>query len=355
MSKNNALFTTNTTNLFAFRTHNQYINFFDLFLLYFKSIPNSVVLEKIDCEKAFNHFIEKFGKEIKENFYKKGNFENENKLKIIENYTVLDGMIIVFFVEKQMIYFLFIEKQTNKIQSIIDEIAKFKKREKKQPQEINLIINTSQGIEITPLKITKPKLKTEDNYNDDFTELHQIIYKRLSKRNNKGLVLLHGKPGTGKTTYIRYLISTIKKTIIFLPPNMANAMTNPDLLSILINNPNSILVIEDAENIILDRNQNNSSSVSSLLNISDGLLSDCLNIQIICSFNTDISKIDSALMRKGRLIAKYEFKELEIQKAQQLSNKLGFQSEIQKPTILTDIYNQEENDFKEMKNRIGFC
>jgi hypothetical protein len=30
-------------------------------------------------------------------------------------------------------------------------------------------------------------------------------------------------------------------------------------------------------------------------------------------------------MRKGRLIAKYEFKELEVEKAQQLSNKLGFE------------------------------
>jgi len=57
-----------------------------------------------------------------------------------------------------------------------------------------------------------------------------------------------------------------------------------------------------------------------LLNISDGLLYDCLNIQIICSFNIDIIKVDSALLRKGRLIAKYEFKELEVAKAQALSD-----------------------------------
>ena len=64
--------------------------------------------------------------------------------------------------------------------------------------------------------------------------------------------------------------------------------------------------------------------VSALLNITDGLLSDWLNIQLICSFNSDISKIDSALMRKGRLIAKYEFKELEVEKANALSLKLRF-------------------------------
>jgi len=84
------------------------------------------------------------------------------------------------------------------------------------------------------------------------------------------------------------------------------------LISILLENPNSIFVIEDAENIIVDREKDRHCPVSALLNISDGLLSDCLNIQVICSFNTDISKVDGAIMRKGRLIAKYEFKELEI-------------------------------------------
>jgi ATP-dependent 26S proteasome regulatory subunit len=170
------------------------------------------------------------------------------------------------------------------------------------------------------------------------------------------LVVLHGKPGTGKTSYIRYLIASVKKNVIFLPPNMASAVTNPELISILVDHPNSILVIEDAENIVIDRERNGNSPVSALLNISDGLLADSLSVQIICSFNTDISKIDGALMRKGRLIAKYEFAELQTEKAQKLSNKLGFKSTISEPMTLTAIYNQEEKDFSEPKNRkpIGF-
>jgi len=95
--------------------------------------------------------------------------------------------------------------------------------------------------------------------------------------------------------------------------------------------------------------------VSALLNLSDGLLSDCLNIQIICSFNTDLSKVDTALLRKGRLIAKYEFKELETTKAQTLSNKLGYTTKIDTPMTLTDIYNQEEHNYQtERRKVIGF-
>ncbi len=136
---------------------------------------------------------------------------------------------------------------------------------------------------------------------------------------------------------------------------MASCITDPSLMNIMIDNPNSVFVIEDAENIIIDRNRNASLAVSALLNLADGLLSDCLNIQIICSFNTDLSRVDNALMRKGRLIAKYEFCELETHKAQVLSNKLGFDTQITKPMTLSAIYNQNDMEFAPAyRKTIGF-
>lgn len=333
-----------------------YINKFNLYLAYFNSIPNYCQEVNIDCKRALNWFAEAYRNEIQNVFFDKKYFHGNKNAEFSDVYLILyDDLIIEIDVFGSIVRFLFRRTEYSKIEALINEFKKFKKR-KARHSEISLLVNTPNGIETKSLKISKPKLSIEDNYNDDFKEIHQTIIKRLSKKNNKGLVLLHGKPGTGKTSYIRYLISTVRKNVIFLPPNMAGQITNPGLISILIDNPNSIFVIEDAENIVVDREKDGLSAVSALLNISDGLLSDCLNIQIICSFNTDISKIDSALMRKGRLIAKYEFKELEIAKARILSRKLGFSTVCNSSMTLTSIYNQEEKSFQQEKmyRQIGF-
>jgi ATP-dependent 26S proteasome regulatory subunit len=181
------------------------------------------------------------------------------------------------------------------------------------------------------------------------------IKERLSKENDKGIVLLHGLPGTGKTTYLRHLIGSMKKKVMFVSPSVAGNLMNPEFMDLLIDNPNTVLVIEDAENIIMDRRFSSQSSVSNLLNISDGLLSDCLNVQIICTFNSELSLVDSALLRKGRLIAKYEFGKLHISKAKALSQHLGLQQEINKPMTLAEITNPDDNHYEPKKtNVIGF-
>lgn len=336
----------------VFAERKGYLNEFTLFIAHFNTIPNFIQEKGIDCKKANKWFVNTYKHEIKDLYFDKRYFNGSKKAEFDDLFYILfDDLIVDFDTNLSMAKFLFRKTDISKVETIINSIKRFKERKVRRKPEISLLINTNRGIETKSMQILKPRLNIEDNYNDDFKEIHETIFKRLSRKNDKGLVLLHGKPGTGKTSYVRFLISALKKDVIFLPPNMAGAITNPDLISILIDNPNSIFVIEDAENIVVDREKDGHSPVTSLLNISDGLLSDCLNIQVICSFNTDISKIDSALMRKGRLIAKYEFKELTMDKARMLSEKLGFRTNFNSPMTLTAIYNQEEKDFQE-KNRI---
>jgi len=95
--------------------------------------------------------------------------------------------------------------------------------------------------------------------------------------------------------------------------------------------------------------------VSKLVDIVDGLRGDFLNVQLICTFNNSLTMVDSALMRKGNLIAKYEFGKLSVRKAQRLSDRLGFRSLITKPMTIAEITNPDEKEYKtERAEAIGF-
>jgi len=218
---------------------------------------------------------------------------------------------------------------------------------------LNLLSKENYGLELINFTLETPEIEIDTNYNPDFAPINKLIIEKLAKK-SKGIVLLHGIPGTGKTTYIRFLISQLKKKIIYIPTDLAPHVASPDFISLLIANPNSILVIEDAENVIGDRNSNKGAAVANLLNLSDGLLSDCLNIQVICTFNTVLEQIDPALLRKGRVIAKYEFSPLEKEKTQGLFDKLNIEFKADRPYTLAEIYNFSEQNFADTKRKIGF-
>ena len=145
--------------------------------------------------------------------------------------------------------------------------------------------------------------------------------------------------------------------MIFLSPKTAATLDSTIFTEFLLDNPNVVLVIEDAEELIVSRDSNQNSQLSFLLNLTDGLIADSLGIQIIATFNTDLKNIDKALLRKGRLTAIYEFKELEFQKANKLLNHLMIEDfETLKPMTLADVFNYKENNFnvKKEKTKFGF-
>jgi ATP-dependent 26S proteasome regulatory subunit len=197
------------------------------------------------------------------------------------------------------------------------------------------------------------------NYGKEFTKVHDVIIERLNKPNDKGIILLHGDPGTGKTSYIKYLTKLIKdKVILFIPPSMAEMLSEPSFIPFLMDHRNSILIIEDAERVISDREGNGSpAGVSNILNLTDGILGDCLNIQVIATFNMKKEKIDQALLRKGRLIAEHKFEKLSVEETNKLLKFLDKDHVSEEGMVLADIYNIDVEVHKSSKNKgskIGF-
>jgi len=278
----------------------------------------------------------------------------DGKTVLQKNLFVLENKVIVRFGEDWAdIYTTHENIETG--DKILQAFILLKAPEKEDAYEINIITIEGGSLYLKQLEIKPTSLDVNLYYNDDFEAIDKVIRERLERDNDKGIILLHGLPGTGKTTYLRHLIGNMKKKVLFVSPGVAGNLMNPEFIDLLIDNPNAVLVIEDAENIIMDRRYNSNSSVSNLLNISDGLLSDCLNVQIICTFNSPLHMVDTALLRKGRLIAKYEFGKLDVTKAVALSNHLGLQQEILEPTTLAEIANPGEIKFDIPKtNVIGF-
>lgn len=146
------------------------------------------------------------------------------------------------------------------------------------------------------------------NYGADFVEKDRSIKKSLNDYGKSGLYIFNGPPGTGKSSYIKHLFSTIDRRFFYIPMSLSDGgFDDPSVIKFFLQNPEGVYVIEDAEKLVRKRDKGQNSGIASLLNMSDGILSSLLNIQFIITFNTDIEEVDQALFRSGRLINHHHF------------------------------------------------
>ena len=200
----------------------------------------------------------------------------------------------------------------------------------------------------------------KENYNLDVS-IHyndSLPYENLlnfCKEDKCGLTLLHGNPGCGKTTLIKNLIYQTGKNFYMLDADMLANSSNAAFVEYLIDHKNSIFVIEDCEKLLMDRATSNNPWIGTLLNLTDGMLGEGLGIRFICTFNSDISTIDKALLREGRLAICYELKPLCKEKAKVLCKKENREFK-NRDMSLAEIFKSKILDTKLNKpiKRIGF-
>ncbi len=331
-----------------------YINLLRMYHGYFNQISNIKSIHNIDHVNMRLWFIAEMKESIIREHYNQSYSNQKKRNSYVDHfYFMKNNIVINLFMNN--VYIIFEPSLEKEAQELQNQLLQFRVK-KRNTTQISLIVAANHGLTTKDIELKKPKLNLNLHYNDDFKEIHNAILKSIKKQKSKGLYLFHGLPGTGKSTYIKHLIHQQNKQVIFLSPKLASNLDDFGLTEFLLDNPNCILVIEDAEDLILSRDNNHNSKLSFLLNLTDGLLGESLGIQIIATFNTDLKNIDSALLRKGRLTSIYEFKPLTIDKTNTLLKSLGHEVEINQSLPLSDIFNFDISNNYEHKLRtaVGF-
>lgn len=319
----------------------------DIYHLRFNEFPS---IKRFKVEEDFSHVLD-----FSQLTLEYEDFKDEKKVGRL--YSVIGKSILIFtrvFEDRKNLWVYYqISKDSDFIRSLEEAVSKQPKVSK---SGVKLVTSNFGDLDLQNFDLEPVNLDIALNYGASFLEIHNLI---LDKLNNttKGVVVLHGEQGTGKTTYIRHLMSKVNKNMIFVPTDMVGKLSAPDSLPFLIENKESVLIIEDGEGAIMDRatSEGSRNAVSSILNISDGILGDCLKMQFIVTMNAKRGSIDPAIMRKGRLIAEHEFKKLSKEDSNKLLESLGFSYRTSVPMSITEIYNLNEKEFKsEKRPGIGF-
>ena len=118
--------------------------------------------------------------------------------------------------------------------------------------------------------------------------------------------LLHGEPGTGKSSLVMALAGTLKMPVYQV--SLSEQALTDSTFSLLLNavDPNSIVLLEDVDAAFCDRASREGSnlSFSGILNAIDGVAAS--EARILFMTTNHVEKLDPALIRPGRVDVKFE-------------------------------------------------
>lgn len=208
------------------------------------------------------------------------------------------------------------------------------------------------------------------HYGEGFDKYYQKLLYKI-KNNSKGIIIFNGLPGSGKTYCIKNLIYELNecKVCILVSTNTLEQLSSFDLINFLIKqklfNPNKkiLLIIEDCDKLITSRNEyNNSNAIINLLNSSDGIINDILELQVLLTYNADDLNVDSALLRNGRLLSKRYFSNLSDTQIEKFKDKYPNLDYSKENMVVSDIYAQIQNieiddeleNFEKTTKKFGF-
>ena len=211
---------------------------------------------------------------------------------------------------------------------------------------LSILSNDLQADKTTTVRVKETSFN-EVYYNADLPDnkIKDLLYS--DKREN---IVLYGNSGTGKTHYIKSLITKYQDLDFYLL-NVTTLyyLLDPGFINFLINNRNAVYIIEDCETEIID---SKNSILKNFVNLFKGIVESNYKSKFIFIFNSLRIPVNPEF--NSIIDLSYKFDTLDVDRCNLVLKSLGKTSEVSKSTLLGDLFKLEDNTTEIETNRVGF-
>lgn len=189
------------------------------------------------------------------------------------------------------------------------------------------------------------------NYNEGITTGMKQLF-ALDHCPKERMILWHGQPGTGKTYALRALINEWQDwcdvafitdpeyfvggspTYLFRVANFTSGRTAAEA-----RRRSKLIILEDAgELMTTEARTTTGQGLSRLLNFTDGLLGQGLNLMVLITTNEALSSMHPAVVRPGRCLCEMEFGAFPVDQANRWLRDHGSDVSVEAPMSLAQLY-----------------
>lgn len=187
-----------------------------------------------------------------------------------------------------------------------------------------VVLSAASGLELEPIAIKEDAAEDASLYYSEktFKQIDKLV--KTIKKEDKGIALLCGERGLGKTSAISYISSKLDRISIYIPLGMVDhTINNPEFRKFVKKYERPILFIDDCEAVASDAYGRTPAFCSNALQLVDGFLSDSINATLVLIFNEEESDIEETLWECNSFLGSVQFDELSAEEAGELCAHLG--------------------------------